>query len=585
MLALRLDYLTGRAVATAYNDRQAVEWPPHPARVFSALVATWAEQESLTSGEAQEERAALEWLETQPPPAIACEEGFARTVMTHYVPINDVSLLPAELDRAVGKQQEAAEALVEAESALELALAQAGSDAKAVKSSQRMVEKARKALAKAQERFRAASAKVFGEPASSTQASAAAALLPANRGRQPRTFPSLGLPHTVVHLCWPGASYEAHLPALHRLAARLVRVGHSSSFVHARWVHQAPTPHWHPDESGELLLRVSGPGQLRRLEAAHAHHQGVEPRVLPFRAQRYRAGESVVKTDYDDQRLFDSRGWIVLRRCGGPLLPLTRGVDLARAVRGALMEFADQPPHAIITGHAADGAPSRLPHLAIVPLPHVGNRHADGGLRGVALLLPRNVEKDAEQALLRAIGRWEQRSKQQQGLDADEAPPITVGLGDGVEVELERQLWGEARLAALKPATWCRNAREWMTVTPVALDRNPGDLAHRDPSKRAEAWRAAAETIARACCLVGLPEPVAVEVLPSGTWPGGAKATKFPAFPPGDGKLRRVKVHARIRFAEAVNGPVLIGAGRFYGLGLFKPMVEPADPTSAETTQ
>ena len=40
MFAIRVECLTGRYVATAYDDRSRAEWPPHPARLFSALVAT-----------------------------------------------------------------------------------------------------------------------------------------------------------------------------------------------------------------------------------------------------------------------------------------------------------------------------------------------------------------------------------------------------------------------------------------------------------------------------------------------------------------------------------------------------------------
>jgi CRISPR-associated protein Csb2 len=36
----------------------------------------------------------------------------------------------------------------------------------------------------------------------------------------------------------------------------------------------------------------------------------------------------------------------------------------------------------------------------------------------------------------------------------------------------------------------------------------------------------------------------------------------------------RPLVHVRLRFDTAVTGPVLLGAGRFLGLGLFLPMRE-----------
>lgn len=569
MLALRLEYLTGRAVATAYNDRSGAEWPPHPARVFSALVATWAEQDPRDGmPAADEERAALEWLERQGAPALSCGEAAARTVATHYVPTNDVTLLPAGLARLADKVAALEVDLQHAESA---AATEADPSPKARR---KAVERARAALQKAQAQHQAASLAAFEAGGSSADERArAAALLPDARGRQPRTFPSLAPEDPVVHLCWPAVSDCPHRKALDRLASRLVRVGHSSSLVHARWVCEAPEPAWLPDDGGELLLRVADPGQFGRLRGEFERHQGVEPRVLPFRAQRYRVASGQPARRDEDARHFGAEAWIVLRRVGGPALPLTRAVEVAAAVRGALMRHADQPAPEIISGHGEDGAPSRRPHLAILPLPHVGHRHADGAIRGVALLLPRGLEPQEQRPVLRALGRWEIQARQESGEAADDAPTLHIGLRDDVVLEVQRHVWGDPALAALRAATWCHAAMEWLSVTPVALDRNPGDLTHVDPAVRQGAFRAAAETIAQACRNVGLPLPREVTILPSGTWAGGAKATRFPAFPPEPGKTRRVRVHARLRFAEQVEGPVILGAGRYQGLGLFRPVL------------
>lgn len=577
MLALRLDYLTGRAIATAYNDRGRGEWPPHPARVFSALVATWAEQDPLDSPEADAERAALEWLERQEPPAIACDlvpDEHRRTVMTHFVPTNDVSLLPSRVDSLAAKRNEMRAALQAAQ--LESDRSQA--ESKAGKAQAKAAETANAAWVKAEKQYVDACTVAFAAGESTAAArSDAAALLPDSRGRQPRTFPSLALPDPVVHLCWPLDANPAHQAALDRLAARLVRVGHSSSFVHACWVREAPEPTWVRHEHGELLLRVTGEGQFERLRAEFERHQGVEPRVLPFRAQRYRAAGDVRSAKLEDRRHFNDRDWIVLKRVGGPSLPLTRAVDVAAAVRGALMRHADQPVAELISGHDGNGEATRAPHLMIVPLPHVGHRHADGAVKGLALLLPRALDEAARRPVMRALGRWEQQARRETGEDDTEAPPLTLGLGEGIELEVQRQVWGDPGLSALRSASWCDEAAlEWLSVTPVALDRNPGDLTHADPAKRDLAFRGAAESIAKACANVGLPLPEAVTVLPSGTWAGGAKAARFPAYPPGPGKTRRVKVHARIRFAQAVKGPVILGAGRFLGLGLFRPLKEGA---------
>lgn len=89
MLAIEVEYLMGRVLASAHNDRKKVERPPHPQKLFSALVAAYEECEM--GGEA---RAALEWLESlhdQPKiyaqPADA--RGFGREVSDVFVPIND----------------------------------------------------------------------------------------------------------------------------------------------------------------------------------------------------------------------------------------------------------------------------------------------------------------------------------------------------------------------------------------------------------------------------------------------------------------------------------------------------------------
>jgi CRISPR-associated protein Csb2 len=183
---------------------------------------------------------------------------------------------------------------------------------------------------------------------------------------------------------------------LSRLAIRLVRLGHSSSLVHARVVVSAledlvpRVRRFVPDDvGGELMIRWVGAGQTERLQRAHAQHQEVEPRVLPARFIRYREGERPssappVHTVFDHE-------WIICARSSGPRLPITSIAGLSRQFRRALMSVADQPVAEILSGHRLDGAPSETPHLAIVPLPVVMGPHPDGALIGIALVLPRGV--------------------------------------------------------------------------------------------------------------------------------------------------------------------------------------------------
>jgi CRISPR-associated protein Csb2 len=65
LFALGIRYLNGFAAASEPDARDRPEWPPHPARVFMALVAAHFE-----TGADSSERVALEWIETLSPPRL-----------------------------------------------------------------------------------------------------------------------------------------------------------------------------------------------------------------------------------------------------------------------------------------------------------------------------------------------------------------------------------------------------------------------------------------------------------------------------------------------------------------------------------
>ena len=92
MLALRVTYLMGRVYSSDFDDGDAKsrpEWPPHPSRLYSALVASWAE-----GGAEPELRRGLEWLEKQDPPEILFGRISRRSNVQVYVPVNDHKSLP-----------------------------------------------------------------------------------------------------------------------------------------------------------------------------------------------------------------------------------------------------------------------------------------------------------------------------------------------------------------------------------------------------------------------------------------------------------------------------------------------------------
>lgn len=85
MFAIGVEFLMGRAMMSRWQDRDEAEWPPHPDRVFMALVAAWGE-----SGEDERGRAALRYLESLSAPAIRLADDVSvRTPFISYVPVND----------------------------------------------------------------------------------------------------------------------------------------------------------------------------------------------------------------------------------------------------------------------------------------------------------------------------------------------------------------------------------------------------------------------------------------------------------------------------------------------------------------
>lgn len=86
MFSLRVEFPSGCYFAASGNDPSAPEWPPHPARLFSALVAAAYQ---LSGGMTASRRSALEWLESQPSPRIFAPDADLQAAPVTYVPPGD----------------------------------------------------------------------------------------------------------------------------------------------------------------------------------------------------------------------------------------------------------------------------------------------------------------------------------------------------------------------------------------------------------------------------------------------------------------------------------------------------------------
>lgn len=551
MLAIEFELLTGRYAATAHNDRSSAEWPPHPARVFSALVAAHYEGRDPCP----EERAALEWLERQPAPSMAVPlDGVAfREVKPVYVPVNDVSAI-GDLDKRL---RLVADQLNDA--------LRSGADPREVNELHRKLDRAQKTLDK--------DIAALGDDEcerTDSERKSAGALLPERRSRKARTFPVVVPPIRTFTLIWPISEPGTHSSALRALAARVSRIGHSSSFVRCCVRDAAPRPNLEPRADGDLVLRTIGPGQLARLDHEFQRHQGVEPRTLPALPQRYgrvtvEAADSALSYGAFSDREAD---WVVFERVGGARLLASRGISLARALRAALLEQAgslnlELPP--CLSAHR-DGRPTLSPHVAFVPLVYIGSSVADASIQGLAVVLPRTVTREEREVVQTLIAEWE--------LNRGENGVMTLAAPGLPAMRCERVLastkWTTRR------STWTRPSKLWRSATPIALDRNPGNLRSSSPEVVRRAEQEANTSILAACSYQGLPAPVRVQFSFAPFVAGAQRAGAFAARSKPSGHAR-VRIHVELEFDQVVAGPLLLGATRYFGGGLCLPCVPDQD--------
>jgi CRISPR-associated protein Csb2 len=515
MLAIGIRYLQGVAVGS-HGEHGRVEWPPHPARVFMAMVAA-----HYQTGANAAERTALLWLEALAPPEIHAPDAEPCKVVTHFVPVND----------------------------------KAGPS---------------KALMHS---------------------------LPVTRDRQPRIFARASLASDIVVFHWPNAVPTPEVrAALAALCGKVTRIGHSTSLVQMWLADSVPAdlPRWVADEerathllripkartlaeldrafNGEaiaqyenLLLAVEAAptkkaATVAKKKLADAFPAGEPPRHRPLISMY--AGFAKVCTESEttaaSNSVFSPHLVIFeLERMDGPYrhLELACTLALTDRWREALASHANNlSPQAqsLLTGHASDRAPLQTAHAAFLPLAFVGHPHADGRLPGVALALPQDMPGDVRADVLHVAARTADKGLKLGRLGAWKLNSSTMARP----------------LETLRAATWTAHpdgATHWSTVTPIAYDQHPKAKA------KAEYLAEVAAMIADGCERIGLPRPREVVVTPVSTHLGVPPAHAFPRLRRKDGSERR-HTHAILVFNEPVRGLVTIGAGRYRGYGLCRPV-------------
>jgi CRISPR-associated protein Csb2 len=328
------------------------------------------------------------------------------------------------------------------------------------------------------------------------------------------------------------------------------------------WVEESPPDaDWGPVKAGtrfrrDMSLRTPHPERLEQLERAYAEFAAGRLSRNAWPTSPWQAYARRGRSADAFGGAFGSR-LVVLRRIGGDGMPgLIQASAFVRALRATVLRAADGHVRAMrwLSGHEPDGRPVQQPHVAFLPLAHVGHEHADGHLLGMAVALPRNFPADDEQAVYEALGMAMESG--QMRLTAGAAGSMVLVEEDRVEA---------MRPSALRAVTWAGRSRRWGTVTPVVLDRLPPRRHEKD-----DAW--VEGQVAAACEKQGMPQPVAVRVLPVSLHVGAPSCRAFVPMARKTDGVKRWHVHAGLEFADQVEGPLILGAGRYRGYGLCKPL-------------
>jgi CRISPR-associated protein Csb2 len=238
---------------------------------------------------------------------------------------------------------------------------------------------------------------------------------------------------------------------------------------------------------------------------------------------------------------------IPLRRAQGQRLHIVYSVPITEAVRNALTKYLPDGAPGMLTGHNADGTVLTRQHMAIIPLPRVGDTYADGDVLGVGLLLPTDCSDADYGLLIEGLGRW---------------------LRAGGHVDIGGIRWvmevanGDPR-RGLRADRFDGMAATWTSVTPVVCDRHPRrDLTLLD-------------VVGTMCRDVGLPMPESVEAASYGQLIGADDSRRH-SLGGRDYLGRQYTRHLRIVWPRKVPGPILLGRGRYFGLGVMLPSEEAA---------
>lgn len=341
---------------------------------------------------------------------------------------------------------------------------------------------------------------------------------------------------------------DASARQLGRLSHELVCLGRAEDLAFAQF-QLADTPlgrdatTWSPSPSQAFMrnpLRVPVSGSLASLTVReHARKERMESKSfvdppIVYDERSYDCGSCSSQRPFLLYDLHDlgQNGWLRWRH--------NEGVTVAAMIRHALSTRVPQAYVDYATGHTKGELIDD--RLSWIPLPTIGHTHADGRIRRAMVLGPEGEQHNSERfrEIRHALAH---------------APLLQHGKQVGTIDETD-DVGGVVR-------SYLDAGTRWHTVTPLVTHgrttRGGRQKGKFDPHK-------AEKLILAAFANAGLPPVVAMHYQPAPFERSGRAARDY-RVPRHLAALSRF--HVSVTFAEPVSGPVLVGVGRHYGLGLF----------------
>lgn len=357
-----------------------------------------------------------------------------------------------------------------------------------------------------------------------------------------------------------------HVEALDELASRLRALGWGIDFA-AACVNSVSDPaapssleRFIPDTSGDIPLPTPRPGLLRHLDDCHRAFKtritakGVNSNTRPsefgqaiYRNSAAAPGRRCVA--FDLKQLDDA---------AFAIFPWHQAQIVAAMLRHTAKEAMteEEMDSAWIDSYICGHTETRdLGHrLSYVPLPSIGHRHADGGIRRVMIVEPPSPTPADREALdllaIKLPGR------------------ILTDHGS-----TERALLSPPKNTSSVLPFYVRKPKQestvWESVTPVCLhgfNTSRGDISLAKTNRLlCQAFETAGFSAANIASLTFQPAPY---------WGGCAAAGRIRV---PDHLSKWPKLHVRVEFLSPIRGPVLAGIGRHYGIGLFAARYKPIE--------